>query len=329
MHPTFHPQLTLTHIQDAAQRIRGHAIRTPLLENDTLNNITGGRVLLKAECLQRTGSFKFRGAYNKIAQLSQAQLTLGVVACSSGNHAQGLARTAQLHNCNATIVMPQDAPALKISNTKRYGAKVVLYDRYTESREEIAHAIAEASGALFVPPYDDFDIMAGQGTCGLEIMQQANQRAIDLHAVLTASSGGGLTAGVATAVRSTKAQIQIHTVEPANHDDHARSFAAGERIRNECSSASICDALLAPEPGEHTFAVNKALVQTGFTVTENQIKDAVRFAFSELKLILEPGGAATLAAVINEKSLRGLNVAIVLSGGNIDPHLLSDLLTTE
>ncbi len=162
MRPTFHPQLTLAHIEAAARRIQGHAVRTALIENETLNEMTGGRVFLKAECLQRTGSFKFRGAYNKVAQISQTQLDLGVVACSSGNHAQGLARAAQIYKCKATIVMPQDAPALKIENTKRYGAKVVLYDRNTESREAIAQSIAAKSGALFVPPYDDFDIMAGQ-----------------------------------------------------------------------------------------------------------------------------------------------------------------------
>lgn len=321
---TFHPALSLSHIEKAAERIRGHAVRTPVIEHATLNEIAQGRIYLKAECLQRTGSFKFRGAFNKVAQLSSAQHRAGVVACSSGNHAQGLALAARLFDTQATIVMPRDAPSIKISNTQGYGAEVVLYDRHNESREEIAAAISKRTGALFIPPYDDFDIMAGQGTCGLEIIEDHPK--IEFDAVLTAASGGGLTAGVATAFRTLSADTNVYTVEPAGHDDHAKSFQTGLRSHNDNPSPSICDALLAPTPGEHTFAVNQNLVTGGLAVSDEEVKQAIRFAFSHLKLVLEPGGAATLAAILHRSELQGLNIAAVLSGGNIDPNFYAALL---
>ena len=321
-----HANLTLTHIQDAAKRIVSHAIKTPLLENEVLNERTNARIFIKPECLQKTGSFKFRGAFNKVAQLSEAQLKIGVVACSSGNHAQGLARAAQIASCPATIVMPKDAPHIKINNTKRYGAKVVLYDRYTESREEIAEGIAADTGALFVPPYDDFDIMAGQGTVGLEIAEACLARDDTVDSVLVAASGGGLAAGVSTAIGSLIPAAQTMTVEPHNYDDHARSFAQRSRATNVDPKPSICDALLAPEPGEYTFTVNRETIRRGLVVTDEQVKDAIRFAFTELKLVLEPGGAATLAAVLNNSEFKNQTVAIVLSGGNIDPKLFTNIL---
>lgn len=321
-----HACLTLDHIQAALKRIAHHAIRTPLLENEILNERTKARVLLKPECLQKTGSFKFRGAFNKVSQLQKAQLELGVVACSSGNHAQGLARAAQIVGCPATIVMPSDAPQIKIQNTRRYGAQVVLYDRYTESREQIALSIAANTGAVFVPPYDDFDVMAGQGTVGIEIMQDCLAENIALDAVLVAASGGGLAAGVATATQALMPTAQTMTVEPHAYDDHARSFRRGNRVSNRHPEASICDALLAPEPGEKTFEVTKHLIQKGLTVTDAEVKEAIRFAFSELKLVLEPGGAATLARVMNDASFENQTVAIVLSGGNIDAEFFTDIL---
>ena len=321
-----HANLSLSHIQAAAQRIAEHAIKTPLLENEVLNQRTRARVLLKPECLQKTGSFKFRGAFNKVAQLSAEQLELGVVACSSGNHAQGLARAAQIVGCPATIVMPKDAPQIKIDNTKRYGAKIVPYDRYTESREAIAQDIADETGALFVPPYDDFDIMAGQGTVGLEIAETCLARSCSIDTVLVAASGGGLAAGVSTAIQPLMPSTNIMTVEPVAYDDHARSFAEGSRVTNPDTDPSICDALLAPEPGAHTFEVNQTTISRGLTVTDEQVKDAIRFAFLELKLVVEPGGAATLAAMLNYEELQQQTVAIVLSGGNIDPKLFMNIL---
>ena len=321
-----HADLTLTHIQAAAERIKNHAVKTPLLENEVLNQRTNARILLKPESLQKTGSFKFRGAFNKVAQLSVAQLKLGVVACSSGNHAQGLARAAQIASCPATIVMPKDAPHIKIDNTKRYGAEVVLYDRYTESREEIAEGIAADTGALFVPPYDDFDIMAGQGTVGLEIAEACLARDDTVDTVLVAASGGGLAAGVSTAIKSLLPVAQTMTVEPHSYDDHARSFAQGSRATNVDPKPSICDALLAPEPGERTFTINRETIRRGLVVTDEEVKDAIRFAFTELKLVLEPGGAATLAAVLNNTEFQNQTVAIVLSGGNIDPKLFTNIL---
>lgn len=327
MAPTFHPDLSLSNIEHAAKRIQVAAVRTPIVENAALNTTVQGRVFLKAESLQRTGSFKFRGAYNKVAQLSAEQRLAGVVACSSGNHAQGLALAAQLFDTQATIVMPSDAPAIKISNTRAYGAQVVLYDRLSESREEIATTIGEKTGALFIPPYDDFDIMAGQGTCGLEIIQDRPE--IRFDAVLTAASGGGLTAGVATAFKALSPDTEVYCVEPAGHDDQARSLEADSRKHNDNPPPSICDALLAPIPGEHTFEVNRHLVTGGLTVTDDEVKQAMRFAFSHLKLVLEPGGAASLAAILYRNELRGLNIAAILSGGNVDPQFYAELLQTQ
>ena len=321
-----HANLTLKDIEAAAMRIKPQAVITPLVECDALNVRTEARIFLKAECLQRTGSFKFRGAYNKVSQLGDDALRAGVVACSSGNHAQGLARAAQIAGTQATIVMPADAPIIKIKKTRHYGAHIVIYDRYRESREEIAMGIARDTGALFVPPYDDFDIMAGQGTIGLEILQQAP---VTPDLILIACSGGGLTAGVASAVRSLADDITIMTVEPEHHDDHARSFKQGQRVRNTEAPTSICDALLAPEPGELTWAVNERLVAGGLTVTDQQVKAAIRFAFQELKLVVEPGGAAALAAVLGNNDLKGKNVVAILSGGNIDPSLFSSLLSVD
>lgn len=324
MAPTFHPDLSLSHIEQAAKRIQVAAVRTPILENAVLNSTVQGRVFLKAECLQRTGSFKFRGAYNKVAQLSVEERRAGVVACSSGNHAQGLALAAHLFDTSATIVMPSDAPVIKISNTQAYGAEVVLYDRLRESREEIATAIGENTGALFIPPYDDFDIMAGQGTCGLEIIQDRPDIAFDT--VLTAASGGGLTAGVATAFKALSPNTKAYCVEPAGYDDHAQSLRAGTRKQHDNPPPSICDALLAPIPGEHTFEVNRHLVTGGLAVTDDEVKQAMRFAFHHLKLVLEPGGAATLAAILHRNELWGSNVAAVLSGGNVDPQFYAEVL---
>jgi threonine dehydratase len=311
----------------AASRIAGHARRTPLLAGTPLDDHCGGRILLKAECLQKTGSFKFRGAYNRLAQLTEAQALAGVVAFSSGNHAQGVAAAARLLRIPATIVMPSDAPHIKLQNTLALGAEVVEYDRLRESREEIAAALARQRGAVLVPSFDDPDIIAGQGTTGLELMEQAREMGLVPDDVVVCCSGGGLVAGIALAVHAHSHAARVWTAEPAGFDDHRRSLEAGMRLRNEPGGHSICDALLAPMPGELTFEINRRLLSGGFAVTDDEVRSAVAYAARELKLVVEPGGAVALAALLAGRlDAQGRTVAIVLSGGNVDDALLRSIL---
>ena len=311
----------------AAERIAGHARHTPLLAATPLDGITGGRVLLKVETLQHTGSFKFRGAYNRLAQLDAAQRAAGVVAFSSGNHAQGVAAAARLLGVPATIVMPSDAPGVKMRNTLALGAEVVTYDRQRESREEIAARLAAARGAVLVPSFDDPDIIAGQGTVGLEIARQAAELGMQIDDVVVCTSGGGLVAGIALALRALSPGTRVWCAEPAGHDDYRRSLASGQREFNAPGTRSICDALLAPSPGELTFAVNRDLLAGGVVATDAQVRDAVACAARVLKLVVEPGGAVALASVLaGALDARGRTVAVVLSGGNIDDALLRELL---
>lgn len=314
-------------VEAAARRLAGKAVVTPLLENQALNERVDGRVLLKPEVLQVSGSFKFRGAYNRLSQLDAGQRQAGVVAWSSGNHAQGVAAAAEMLGIPATIVMPDDAPALKIANTRGYGAEVVLYDRWRESREAIAAAIAAERGAVTVPPYDDPHIIAGQGTAGLELACQAREVGATLDAVLAPCSGGGLLAGLATAVRHLSPHTEIFSAEPARLDDLARSLAAGERVRNDPDARSFCDALMAPTPGELTFPIHRALLAGGFAVTDDEVAAAMAYAFSVLKLVVEPGGAVGLAAVLSGRlPTTGRTIGVVLSGGNVDPALYAEVL---
>ena len=311
----------------AAKRIRGEAIVTPLLENAKLNALAGGRVFIKAECLQRTGSFKFRGAWNCISKLDPAANTGGVVAYSSGNHAQGVAAAAQLRGVSALIVMPEDTPEIKKANTKAYGAEVVTYDRATESREEIANQYTAKRGAVLVPPFEHPDIIAGQGTCGLEIIDELQARGVALDDMLVNCSGGGLTAGVALAFSEKSPKTKVHSVEPEGFDDYARSLRSGVREKNVSAAGSICDALLTPQPGEMTFAMNKERLAEGYAVSETEVRRAVRFAFETLKLVVEPGGSVGLAAVLSGKiNAKDKNIAIILSGGNVDVKLFADIL---
>lgn len=311
----------------AAKRIRGEAIVTPLLENAKLNALAGGRVFIKAECLQRTGSFKFRGAWNCISKLDPAANTGGVVAYSSGNHAQGVAAAAQLRGVSALIVMPEDTPQIKKANTKAYGAEVVTYDRATESREEIANQYTAKRGAVLVPPFEHPDIIAGQGTCGLEIIDELQARGVALDDMLVNCSGGGLTAGVALAFSEKSPKTKVHSVEPEGFDDYARSLRSGVREKNVSAAGSICDALLTPQPGEMTFAMNKERLAEGYAVSETEVRRAVRFAFETLKLVVEPGGSVGLAAVLSGKiNAKDKNIAIILSGGNVDVKLFADIL---
>jgi len=310
---------TFADVQAAARRLEGVTIRTPLLENERVNRKLGGRLFLKAECLQRTGSFKLRGAYNFLASMSEADRARGVVGWSSGNHAQGLAEAARLLGTKATIVMPADAPALKVANTRASGAEVVLYDRVKDSREEIGQGIAAKSGATIVPPYDHPWILTGQGTAGLEIAEQAKALGVTLDAVAAPCSGGGLATGVALGVRGISPTTTVHAGEPAGFDDLARSLAAGTKQKNEKLSGSICDALLAPTPGDVTFPLAQRLLGPGLIVTDEEVLEAMELAFREFKLVVEPGGAVALAAALTGKlPVKGRAVAVVCSGGNVD-----------
>jgi threonine dehydratase len=314
-------------VRAAAARLAGHARRTPLLAGTPLDERTGGRILLKLETLQHTGSFKFRGAYNRLSQLDPAQRASGVVAFSSGNHAQGVAAAARLLGLRATIVMPADAPRTKMQNTLALGAEVVTYDRLRESREAIAARLARERGAVLVPSYDDPDVIAGQGTVGLEIAEQAADLGARLDDVIVCTSGGGLVAGTALAINARSPTTRVWTAEPAGHDDYRRSLASGHRETNAPGTRSICDALLAPEPGVLTFEINLRLLAGGLAVTDAEVRDAIAFAVRTLKLVVEPGGAVALAAVLCGRiEARGRTIAVVLSGGNVDDELLRDVL---
>jgi threonine dehydratase len=315
-------------VKAAARRIAGHARRTPLLGGTPLDRLTGGRILLKLETLQHTGSFKFRGAWNRLAQLDEDQRAAGVVAFSSGNHAQGVAEAARRLGIRATIVMPSDAPRVKMQATRDMGAEVVEYDRVHESREQIAARIAEERGATLVPSFDDPDVIAGQGTVGLEIAEQAGDLGLTLDDVVVCCSGGGLTAGIAVALGELAPQAALWTAEPEGYDDHRRSLASGRRQRNEPGApATICDALLAPMPGELTFAINQPRLRGGLAVSDDEVRWAMAFAARTLKLVVEPGGAVALACVLSGKlDVRDRTVAVTISGGNVDDALLAQVL---
>ena len=309
-------------VEDAARKLQGVAVRTPLLRSDALDEAAGGRVWVKAECLQRTGSFKIRGAYNRLARLSEDERTRGVVAFSSGNHAQGVALAARLLGLPAVIVMPSDAPRMKMEATRGYGAEVVLYDRFTESREAIAARIGEERGAVVVPSYDDFDVMAGQGTVGLETAAQLEQAGAKADVLICPASGGGLMAGIGLVFEMLSPSTRLFTAEPAGYDDHRRSLEAGERIALDPAGPSLCDALLAPQPGAMTFALNRPRLSGGYAVTDDEALAAMAFAFRHLKLVIEPGGAAALAAVLFGKAeLGGRTAVVIASGGNVDAEV--------
>ncbi|WP_163271912.1 threonine ammonia-lyase [Chelativorans alearense] len=308
--------------------ISGVAFRTPLLASPELDSITGARVFLKPETLQRTGSFKFRGAYNRLSRIPDDRKSAGVVAMSSGNHALGVATAAKLLGIRAINLMPKDSPATKRERAAAAGAEVILFDREKDDRVAMARAIAEERGAVVVPPYDDFFIIAGQGTVGREIVEDLNKLNLTPDAVLFPCGGGGLLAGNSLAIHEQAPSTKLYSVEPEGFDDHARSFIAGERLANRKASGSLCDGLLAPTPGELTFSINKQHVTGGLVVSEEEVKRAVAFAFRELKLVVEPSGAAALAALLNRRiDVTGQTVVAVLSGGNVDPGLFARLRT--
>lgn len=317
-------------VEQAAERLRGHAVLTPVIESPRLNALTGGRILIKAECLQRTGSFKFRGAWNCVSQIDVQKHPGGVVAYSSGNHAQGVAAAAQIRGLPALIVMPADTPEIKKANTRAFGAEVVTYDRATESREAIAGRYLKERNAVMVPPFEHRDVIAGQGTAGLELAEEAAGRGVVLDDVVANCSGGGLTAGIALAMEAKSPGTRVHTVEPEGFDDYARSLRSGVRERNPKASGSLCDALMSVSPGEMTFAINQPRLGPGYAVSDGEACQAVRFAFENLKLVLEPGGAAALAAVLTGKiATQGRAIGVIASGGNCDAELFARILRRE
>lgn len=314
-------------VRAAAVRLAGKAEITPLLSSPRVDALVGSRILIKAECLQRTGSFKFRGAFNALSQFDAAKRRNGVVAYSSGNHAQGVAAAAALLGIPAVIVMPTDAPAIKIANTRFYGAEIVFYDRYKESREAIGSRIAAEREADLLPPYDNSRIIAGQGTIGSEIAAEAARRGIQLDAFIASCSGGGLVTGCAIALNATSPGTAVYAAEPEGLDDMRRSLAAGERLANDPAARSICDALLAPTPGEITFALARRFLSGSIAVSDDEVRRAMSVAFEDYKLVVEPGGAAALAAALSGKlDIKGKAVAVVASGGNVDSATFKALL---
>jgi threonine dehydratase len=319
---------TAADIDAAAKRLFGVAVRTPLINAPVLDELLGARVFLKAETLQRTGSFKFRGAYNKISSIPLERRRAGVVAYSSGNHAQGVAAAARLLGMPATIVMPSDAPQLKRERTLALGAEVVLYDRNTEDRAAIAKKLVTERDATLVPPYDDPLIIAGQGTIGVEIVEDLARLGLKPEIVVVGASGGGLAAGISLGVKARVPSAKFYTVEPEGFDDTLRSFKSGQREHNERMSGSICDALMSNTPGELTFPITQRLIGSGMTASDTEVGRAVRYAFEELKLVVEPGGAIGLAALLAGKlDVKGKVVVGVLSGGNVDAKLFAQLIT--
>jgi len=317
---------TFADVEAAAARLAGKAVLTPLLPARELSHELGADIWVKPEVLQRTGSFKFRGAYNKLSQLSAQQREHGVVAYSSGNHAQGVAAAAKLLGIQATIVMPADAPRIKLENTRGYGAEVATYDRFAEDREQVAAPLV-AAGRTLVKPFDDPAIMAGQGTVGLEIAQQAKALGLAVNRVIVPCGGGGLTAGIATAMGELLPQAKLNSAEPKDFDDTARSLKAGERVGNDPRARSFCDALLSPTPGELTFAVNRRRVEAGLVADDHEVARAMVHAFNRLKLVVEPGGAIALAALMAGRvRVAGETVVVVLSGGNVDAKVFAEVL---
>ncbi|MDU8946201.1 threonine ammonia-lyase [Ovoidimarina sediminis] len=309
-------------IRAAAERLRGHVRETPLLSSPFLDEIAGRRVLVKAECLQHTGSFKYRGGRSAVSALVARGDVTGVLAFSSGNHAQGVARAAAEFRLPAVIVMPSDAPAIKVENTRALGAEVVSYDRARESREEIGRRLAEERGLTLIKPYDEPEVIAGQGTTGLEIARQAREAGVEVADVLVCCGGGGLSSGIAMACEAEAPGLRVRTVEPEGLDDVARSLDAGRIVGNAAAQGSICDAILTPEPGELTFPILSRLAGPGLAVSDDEAMRAMAAAFERLRIVLEPGGAVALAAALfHPDAVEGEAVIAVASGGNVDRDL--------
>lgn len=313
-------------IEAARDRLSGRVRRTPLLSSPFLDEIAGRRVFVKPECLQHTGSFKFRGAWSAISGLEPAVRDRGVIAFSSGNHAQGVALAARLHNIPSLIVMPSDAPRIKISNTRAFGAEVVLYDRATEDRDAIGARISQERGLTLIRPFDEPLVIAGQGTTGLEIAEQAREEGIETADVLVPAGGGGLASGVALALEAKAPGLRVRTCEPVGFDDFARSLEAGSIQRNASQTGSICDAIVTPQPGSLTFPILSRLAGSGIAVSDDEALQAVVLAFTRLKIAVEPGGAVALAAALFHGESLGDTVVVIASGGNIDSDVLAEAI---
>ncbi|WP_439122391.1 threonine ammonia-lyase [Marivita sp.] len=311
--------MDIQRIEAAADRLEGHARVTPLLSSPFLDDIAGRRVLVKAECLQHTGSFKYRGARSAVSALHEDQRKNGVIAYSSGNHAQGVALAAKQFGVSAVIVMPANAPRVKIDNTRALGAEVVLYDRMTEDRDVIGTQIATERGLTLIKPFDEPDVIAGQGTCGLEIAAQAAELGVTEAEVIVCCGGGGLTSGIALALEDRAPGMQVRPAEPENFDDVARSLSSGRIEHNQSPTGSLCDAIVTMQPGDITFPIMKRLCGAGFVVTEEEAQRAMAQAFSRLKLVVEPGGAVALAAALyRSDEINSDTVICTISGGNVD-----------
>jgi threonine dehydratase len=317
---------TAADVADAYFRLREWVVETPALESAALNEHVGARVLFKAECLQHSGSFKVRGALNRLLQLSAEERKAGVVAFSSGNHAQAVALAANWLGMRAAIVMPSDAPKIKLERTRAWGAEVVLYDRAREDREAIAHRLAAERGAVLVPPFDHPHIIAGQGTAAFELARAARGRRLAIEALYVPCSGGGLVAGSALAIKSEFPDCAVYAVEPQGFDDTAQSLAAGKRCRAAAGGATLCDGLMAAMPGAITFAINRRELAGALVVDDADVRSAMALAAQHLKLVLEPSGAAALAAVLAAPPRARRCIGVVLSGGNVDPDLFADVL---
>lgn len=314
-------------IRAANRRLEGHVRRTPLLSSAFLNEIAGRRIWVKPECLQHTGSFKFRGAWAALSALDPDIRAKGVIAFSSGNHAQGVALAAKMHGVPAVIVMPADSPRLKIDNTRAYGAEVVLYDRATEDRDEIGTRIGQERGLTLIKPFDEPEVIAGQGSVGLEIAQQATEMGITHADVIVCCGGGGLTSGIALALEADAPGLRARPAEPEGFDDVTRSLRSGGIERNEKMTGSICDAIITPQPGDITFPILQRLVGPGLVITDDEALMAMGHAFNRLKVVAEPGGAAALAAALYRKDeITGDDVIVTISGGNVDPDIFARAL---
>ena len=317
--------MNIDQIKAAARRLDGHAVRTPLLNAPLLDEMAGRRVFVKPECLQKTGSFKYRGARSAISALDEKTRRQGVLAFSSGNHAQGIACAAHELGAASVIIMPEDAPALKIANTRAYGAEVVLYDRAKEDREAIGAEMAKARGLSLIKPFDNEEVIAGQGTCGLEIAQQATEVGIEKADVLVCCGGGGLSAGISLALEAEAPHLRARTVEPEGFDDVARSLSSGAKQTNAKMTGSVCDAILTPSPGELTLPILQRHCGPGIVVSDEEAMRAMAAAFLRLKLIVEPGGAVALAAALFHAN-GDQDVIAVASGGNVDTALFQSAL---
>jgi threonine dehydratase len=315
----------ITRIEAAATRLKGHVRRTPLLNAPLLDRFVGRRILVKAECLQLTGSFKARGGWSAVSALSPEARTRGVIAFSSGNHAQGVAYAAARHSAPCVILMPSDAPEVKIANTRAYGAEVVLYDRATQDRDAIGAVLAADRGLTLIRPYDDPQVIAGQGTVGMELALQAAEAGISDAPVFVCCGGGGLASGIALALEARAPGLRVRTAEPQGFDDMARSLASGHRQRNPAATGSICDAILTPTPGELTLPILSRLAGAGATITDDQALRAMALAFTHLRIVLEPGGAAAFAAALFTEDLPDTVIAVA-TGGNVDPGVFRTAL---